>query len=111
MDESIPKNNYTLMNIYEKISKLTTEISLVRQEQENFKEAHKELAQSVCHIKKIIDGYEKRFEKIDNLTEYKGAWLKGFERNWWKLLLVLAPLIAGAFEMGMWLRNLPPPTL
>ena len=110
MQDALPENDY-LMSIYEKISTLTTEISLLRQAQENFKEDHQELAQSVHHIKKIIDGYEKRFEKIDNLTEYKGAWFKGFERNWWKILLFLAPLLAGAFEIGTWLRNLPPPVL
>ena len=110
MQDALPKNDY-LMSIYEKISKLTTEISLLRQEQENFKEDLQELTRTTKDIQQKLDKYDKRFEKIDNLAAYKGSWVRGFERNWWKIAIVVTPVVIGIFELGIWLKNLPSPPL
>ncbi len=99
------------MNIYEKISNLTTEIKLLRQAQENFKEDYDALTKKVDHICGKIDRYEKRFDAMDNLAAYKGSWVRGFERNWWKILIVITPICIGLFEAAVWLKNLPPPPL
>ena len=99
------------MDIFEKINNLATEIQLLRQKLETLQTDHKKIAHTMDHIKKTVDDYGRRFEKIDNLSEYKGSWLKGFERNWWKIAIVVTPVCIGIFELGIWLKNLPVPPI
>lgn len=111
MDENISKNPYTLMDIFEKISNLTTQVKLLHQEQKNFGIILTNLKEDYKEIKEKISKYDKRFDKIDNLAAYKGSWLKGFERNWWRILIVITPVCIGLFEAAVWLKNLPVPSL
>ena len=106
MDELLPTKNY-LLDIYKEISTMGTDVSLLRQDQENFKEDLKKVGSTLDHVKLKIDGYDKRFDAMDNIAKYKGSWLKGFERNWWKILLFVVPIIAGLFEFALWLKNMP----
>lgn len=110
MDETISSAQY-LPNIYEKVVAMTTDVSLLRQDQEHIKEDHKQLVQDVGDIKKTLSEYDKRFDTMATIAKYKGSWLKGFERNWWKILLFVVPIVGGCFELAMWLRNLPPASI
>lgn len=102
MDEN-PTNTH-VMNIYKELNKLTTDVSLLCERQQV-------MAKKIDEVYIKIGEYGKRFDKIDNLAAYKGSWFKGFERNWWKILLVLTPVCIGLFEAAVWLKNLPVPTL
>lgn len=110
MDETISSAQY-LPNIYEKLATMTTDMSLLRQDQEHIKEDHKELAQDVGDIKKTLKEYDKRFDAMATIAKYKGSWLKAFERNWLKILLVITPICIVLFEGAVWLKNLPVPPL
>lgn len=53
------------------------------------------------------DEFSKRFDRMDEISRLRTNVMESIGRHWWKIIIIMAPLLALLFETGAYLRNLP----
>ncbi len=96
--------------VREKIDDISSSIKKLLDISIYFHEQKKEIAdlnKEVAIIKEQTSKFEKRFNEIDLKNKFSASWRDFIAQQWWKILLIITPIVAFLFEIGVYLRNLP----
>ncbi len=94
----------------ELIDQLSSDVRVIKtQNKYEFKILKKELQTLSVSVNQVIGTqaeFSQRFLKMDEQAKYNRSWLHLLMNNWWKILMILIPVMVGLGELMVYLRNL-----
>ncbi len=97
----------------ELIDQLSADVRVMQTQNEyEFKIVKSELQLLTENVNKVAntqDKFSERFLKMDEYEKYHKGWTEMLTANWWKILMIIIPIMLGLGELMVYLRNLPAP--
>lgn len=97
--------------VREKIECISNSIQRLLEISSFFHEQKKDIefvSKELSLIKEKTEKFELRFIIMDEKNKIKMSWKDFVTQQWWKIVLIVTPIVAFLFEVGVYLRNLPP---